>query len=556
VIALPPSQCWREACDPDVMLRWLVVILTSACGAPAATPPLVPLKVVPVTSPPEVVVGTPVAYVAPIENPVRRYCPASTAPAPAPVATGKTKVYDFTAIPIDARLGYSSTTQPRASYARDPEAIRTAITRETPRMADCMRVARGARMRTSGLLDVFVELDVDPFGAISNVTVDAPRELEGCLRATLLAVRVPHQAPRTTHASVRLDFTRIGNAGSRKDMPAARPTAPVRGHCFLAGDPLPVDEPTLGPVEIDFDPPPPAVRPSRGGRYVCRGLDVDKLQIRRAVMAIHGDLRACYLDALARQPDLQGTVSTQFVLGTIGELTQIAVSGAGDDALHTCMADALAATAAASEPEGPVTVNMPFTLLRSTTGADRETAAAGFAERARTATTADGSCRARAALVGAYLGADAEGALPLALPLDPRVMPALESLVAFVAANSGASLAACLDELAPVLVRLGHVPLKNDEPERLQWSRGKGLAEAIERSQRIVELFPQVERALLPFIADGLAVLDDHDAARDAYLRFLSLGNDDPTQVMHAADGYARVTRNRDEHLLWDDCPR
>ena len=57
-------------------------------------------------------------------------------------------------------------------------------------------------------------------------------------------------------------------------------------------------------------------------------------------------------------------------------------------------------------------------------------------------------------------------------------------------------------------------------------------------------------------IADGLAVLDDHEAARDAYLRFLSLGNDDLDQVNRAADGYARVTHNRDEHLLWDDCPR
>ena len=536
------------------MLRWLVVILTSACAAPAA-PPVAPPKVVPVTSPPEVVVATPVSYVAPIENAVRRYCPATTAPAPGPVATGRTKVYDFTAIPIDARLGYSSTTQPRASYARDPEAIRAAVTRETSRMADCMRVARGMRMRTSGLLDVFVELDVDPFGAIGNVTVDAPRELEGCLRATLLAVRVPHQAPRVTHASLRLDFTRIGNAAPLKVMPPAPPAAPVRGHCFLAGDPLAVDEPTLTPVEIDFDPPVP-VRRVRGGLYACRGLDVDKLQIRRAVMAIHGDLRACYLGALARQPDLQGTVSTQFVVGPIGELTQIAVTGAGDDVLHTCMADALAATAAASEPEGPVTVNMPFTLLRSTTGDDRETAAAGFAERARTATTADGSCRARVALVRAYLGADPEGTLPIASPIDPRAMSALESLAAFLAANPGASLAGCLDELASMLVRLGHVPVKSDEPVVLQWARGKGLTEAIERSQQLVELFPQVERALLPFIADGLAVLDDHDAARDAYLRFLSLGNDDPTQVMHAADGYARVTRNRDEHLLWDDCPR
>jgi hypothetical protein len=537
------------------MLRRLVVILTAACTAPAATSPPAPPRVVAVAAPPEVVVATPVSYVAPIETAVRRYCPVTTAPAPAPVAAGKTKVYDFTAIPIDARLGYTATTQPRASYARDPETIRAAIQRETSRMADCMRVARGARMPTRDLLDVFVELDVDPFGAIGNVTVDAPRQLEGCLQTTLLAVHVPHQAPRTTHASIRLDFSSIGRATSLKVMPAAPPAAPARGHCFLAADPLPVDEPTLGPVEIDFDPA-RAVRPARSGRYACREVDVDKLQIRRAVMAVHGDLRTCYLAARARQPDLQGTVSTQFVVGTIGELTQIAVSGAGDDALHACMADALAATAAASEPEGPVMVNMPFTLLRSTTGADRETAAAGFAERARTATTADASCRARAALVGAYLGTEPEGAVPIAFPIDPRAIPALESLAAFIAANPGGSLAGCLEELAPALVRLGHVPVKNDEPRQLQWSRGRGLTEAIERSQHLVELFPQIERPLLPFIADGLAVLDDHDAARDAYLRLLSLGNDDPAQVTHAADGYARVTRNRDEHLLWDDCPR
>lgn len=42
---------------------------------------------------------------------------------------GRPKVYDFTAIPIDARFGYTATTQPRASYARDPEAIRSEIAR-------------------------------------------------------------------------------------------------------------------------------------------------------------------------------------------------------------------------------------------------------------------------------------------------------------------------------------------------------------------------------------------------------------------------------------------
>ena len=532
------------------------MILASACTAPAATPPHAPPNVVPVTPPPEVVVATPVAYVPPIENVVRRYCPVALAPALAPVAAGETRLYNFSPIPIDARLGYTSTTQPRASHGRDPEAIREAIENETTRMADCMRVARGTRMRTRSLLDVFVELDVDPFGAISNVSVDGPPELEGCLRATLLAVRVPHQASRTTHASIRLDFSNLGSARSLKVMPAPPPAPPVRGHCFLAVDPLPVDEPTLGPVEIDFAPPPPVMHRTRGGPDACRGLDVGKRQIRSAVMAVHGDLRTCYLDALARQPELHGTVSTQFVVGASGELTQIAISGAGDDALHACMAEALAATAASSAPADPITVNMPFALLRSTTGFDCETAAAGLGDRARTARTADESCRARAGLVGAYLGMGPEGALPIGTAIDPRVMPALESLAAFIAANPGASLAGCLEELAPVLVRIGHVPVRNDDPEQLRASRGNGLAEAIERSQLLVDLFPQVERALLPFIADGLSVLDDHEAARDAYLRFLSLGNDDPTQVAHAADGYALVTHNRDAHLLWDDCPR
>lgn len=546
---------------PAVVVRCLVVVLVCACTAPAATSPPAPPKVVPVAPAPEVFVATPVAYVAPIENAVRRYCPVAAAPAALSAPTGnKTRLYDFTEIPIDARLGYTATTQPRASYTRDPESIRSAIESQTPRLTDCMRVALSSkpRMRRTmrDLLDVFIELDVDPFGAISNVKVDGPAQLESCVQATLAEVRVRHQSPRTTHASIRLDFSNISSATPLKVIPAAPPAALVRGRCFLAADPLPVDEPTLRPVAIDFDPRPGAVRRPRGGRFGCNEADVDKLQIRRGAMAVHGDLRSCYLAALARQPDLEGKVSTQFVVGAVGDFTQIAVSGAGDAALHTCMADALAATGAVSAPRGPITVNMPFTLLRSITGFDREAAAADLAERARTATSADASCRARASLVGAYLGLDPEGKQPIVLPIDPRAMPALESLAAFIAANPGASLAGCLEELAPRLVQLAHVPLKNDQPAQMQWSRGKGLREAVDRSQQIVELFPHVERTLLPFIGEGLAMLDDHEAARDAYVRFLSLGHDDPAKVTDAADGYARVTRNRDDGLRWDDCRR
>ncbi|MBA3463679.1 MAG: AgmX/PglI C-terminal domain-containing protein [Deltaproteobacteria bacterium] len=536
------------------MIRALL-ILCCACTAPVGTSPAAPPKVVPVAPPPEAFVATPVAYAAPIETTVKRYCPTATAP---PLAlAGRGKSYDFSPIPIDSRLGYTATTQPRASYARDPEAIRSAIAQQTSRLADCIRVARGKlRVRsTRDILDVFVELEVDPFGAISDVKVEAPPQFEACLQATLLAVRVPRQAPRTTHASIRLDFSSMSSATPLKVLPAAPPAASERGHCFLATDPLPVDEPALTPVVIDFDPA-PAPRRLRRWPSRCARHDVDKAQIRRAVMAVHGDLRSCYLGALARQPDLEGTLATQFVVGALGAFTQITVSGVGDAALHACITDTLASTAAASQPEGPVAVSLPFTLERSLTGWDREAVAAELAERARTATTADASCRARAALVGAYLGIEPGGTQAISIPIDPRAMLALDSLAAFIAANPNASLAGCIDELAPVLVRLGQVPMKSDDSQQLQWGRGRGLREAIDRSQQIVELLPRVERSLLPFIADGLAILDDHEAALGAYVRLLSLGDDDPANVTHAADGYARVTRNRDDGLLWDDCSR
>ena len=133
---------------------------------------------------------------------------------------------------------------------------------------------------------------------------------------------------------------------------------------------------------------------------------------------------------------------------------------------------------------------------------------------------------------------------------------ALESLSEFVGTNPGPVLAGCLDELSSVLVNLARQPRRDDDPARLQAARGRGLAEAIERSQRIVELFPHVEQSVMLFIADGLAMLDQHDAARDAYVRFLSLASGDRDAMERAADSFARVTRNRDDGVLWDDCPR
>lgn len=536
--------------------RCLLPIITAACSAPATSTPTAPPKPVAPAPAPAPFTATPVSYAAPVVQPVRRYCPPSLAPVPAPAGGDKTKRYDFGPIAIDARLGATASTQPRSSFARDPEAIRAAIQRAEPRMSECLRVARTAGLRTRmDLLDAFVELEVDPFGAIGNVTVDAPKPLDGCLQAALAGVRVRRQTSRITHATVRIDFSHLSSAAPLKTLPAAPPPAAASGHCFLAPDPLPTDEPTLTPVAIDFAPSPPASRRSWRGN-ACRPIDVDKAQIRRAVLAVHGDLRTCYLDALGRQPELQGTVDTQYVIGPDGQLANVTVTGAGDDALHTCLADVLASTAAASIPSSPILVNMPFALTRSTTGFDREAAAKSAVERVRTASTADAACRARIALLDAYRGVDPAGGPVVAIALDPRLMPELESLSAFVAANPGPVLAGCLDELAPTLVDLGRFPVRNDEPERMLAARGNGLAEAIERSQRIVELFPHVERRLLLFIGDGLAMLDRHDEARDAYLRFITLGGEDREALERAADSYARVTRNRDDGLLWDDCPR
>ncbi len=565
-------------------MHWQVLALVVApvvgaagCAAPAS--PLTPPRRAEIVVAPPTFIATPATYEPPVELAVQQRCPAPAPSAAASVtgaaAAGKVKAYDFTGLALDASFGFTPTTQPRSIDARDPDAIRTALVHATPRLADCARAALAAGMQATrtdhrgDFLDVNVELVVDPFGAVSDVQVDAPPQLAPCVVATLLAVQVPRQATVQTHVSVRLDYSTLSSAKPLKIVPPLAPIAPVRGHCFVANEPLHVVEVTLPSVPIDFAASPP--RPPRSPSRWCPQNDVDKAQIRRAVLAVLGDLRGCYLGALVRQPALAGTVTSEFVVGPLGELTQIAITGPGDDELHTCLADALASTATTTYPAAPIQVTFPFVLTRSTaeTGplerraasalvrGDREAAAAAYAELARTATTAQASCRARAAMVLAYAGTDLDGVAKAQPPLlDPRTMTAIEALATFVDANRAAGLAACLDEIAPILVRIGRAPIKNDEPFRMKGYRGQGLAEAIDRSQVIATLFPQLERTLLPFIADGFAMLLEYDDAREAYLRFLALGNDDPKQVTRAADGYAHVTRMRDEDLPWDDCPR
>jgi len=90
--------------------------------------------------------------------------------------------------------------------------------------------------------------------------------------------------------------------------------------------------------------------------------DLDKAVIRRVVKSSKSKITACYAAALATNPDLSGTVQTQFFINPDGKVSAIASTGV-DPSVSDCVAGVVKAlTFPKPKGGGGVQVNYPFTM--------------------------------------------------------------------------------------------------------------------------------------------------------------------------------------------------
>ncbi len=84
--------------------------------------------------------------------------------------------------------------------------------------------------------------------------------------------------------------------------------------------------------------------------------------------------RACYEVAQQRDPRLRGKVYVAFVIGVRGEVDQVGVSGVGDEAFHSCVAQSFRSLSFPA-PEGGGVVDVKFPLEFAPRPAPAKTAA-------------------------------------------------------------------------------------------------------------------------------------------------------------------------------------
>ena len=538
-------------------LRIAALVVVVACGQPTTTITTTTTTVKPAGAPPSDVVSAYVAEPAvlppPLDVPAKKsVCSRSKASAVWPASPGaKVKFYDFT--PTAIPLLYGPGDIAPAGFKRHPNAIRVAMMAHTDRLAECYEATPRKDMKKQidfggEHLTIEIGLSIDPFGLAHDITIDdAPKVLADCVKEALANVRVNHRTARETRANVELTYRNTSAAKVVKLSPA-KPAPAERTGCMLARDPVPVDTLALEPLEIEFNPPVERFKWKR-----CRSNETDKADIREAIRRRLGGLRACYLDAAKRDPNLKGAVSCEFVVGRWGDLTEIKLGGAGDTALHACMKTVLSEVATTRLPEAPVKVSFPFELDpnppsllldKAIEAGDFDGAAQSYAEDALEAKSADEACRARLGIVSAY-------ARPSGGP-DARTDAAVMALARFVTKDRE-QYASCLQDAVPVLAKIARWPVRDNWIDLMPW-RGAGLEEALARTRKIVAAFPETKRTLLPFLGSGLTTMRAHDEAIEVYLQLFELGGVDKALLRLAADGYAESVRMRDEGTPWDVC--
>jgi outer membrane biosynthesis protein TonB len=90
--------------------------------------------------------------------------------------------------------------------------------------------------------------------------------------------------------------------------------------------------------------------------------DVDQGKLGAFVRARMGLLKACYENALKRNPSLKGRLRIRFTILETGGIADLAVveNGVGSPDVATCVANTMRAWRTSFRPSGPVTVEFPF----------------------------------------------------------------------------------------------------------------------------------------------------------------------------------------------------
>ncbi len=140
---------------------------------------------------------------------------------------------------------------------------------------------------------------------------------------------------------------------------------------WLAPTPEPAVCPEAAPVVVadaaPTAPTAPTAKPSARPETAAfdAGPGLDKSVIRKIVRAHINEVRHCYNEALASQPDTSGRVSVQFTIGTEGIVTasDVAQNTTGDDDLGECVRKAAKRWHYPAPKNGEsVVVTYPFVL--------------------------------------------------------------------------------------------------------------------------------------------------------------------------------------------------
>ena len=99
----------------------------------------------------------------------------------------------------------------------------------------------------------------------------------------------------------------------------------------------------------------------RGGAATISGR-LDPSVVHRVVRTRKPRLEACYVQGLARMPEVRGRLTLRFVIGASGELSNVEVSDAGpfDAGMKACATSALSGLSFPKPASGLVTVQYPF----------------------------------------------------------------------------------------------------------------------------------------------------------------------------------------------------
>ncbi|HEY6099443.1 MAG TPA: AgmX/PglI C-terminal domain-containing protein, partial [Anaeromyxobacter sp.] len=90
--------------------------------------------------------------------------------------------------------------------------------------------------------------------------------------------------------------------------------------------------------------------------------DIDQAKLAAFVKARMGLIKACYENALKRNPTLKGKIAIRFTILETGGLADVtpAVNGLGSPEVAGCIVNTMRSWRTQFRPSGPVTVEYPF----------------------------------------------------------------------------------------------------------------------------------------------------------------------------------------------------